>query len=107
MRKNLDTISSKTEISLISYEKTIKVLQIIDMENYHSFETCSGIIAKIGEKKLEILFNKTKKTQYSSSGFNFLSGKFLKESKKNIFFLLSGDKSDLSKSKIQKYIIEM
>ncbi len=99
--------SSKTEISLISYEKTIKVLQIIDMENYHSFETCSGIIAKIGEKKLEILFNKTKKTQYSSSGFNFLSGKFLKESKKNIFFLLSGDKSDLSKSKIQKYIIEM
>lgn len=87
--------------------RCLKKLSIKDHEYYHSFETCSGIIAKIGEEKLEILFNKNKKIQYSSAGFKFLSGKFLKESKKNIFFLLSGDKRDLSKSKIQKYIIEI
>ncbi len=92
-----------SKIGIVNYKQDLKVLNIIEKEQYHDFELANDYIAKIGERKVECIFKSKQEIYYPSEHYSFLRGKFMFKDEKVYLFLLSGNKADSSHTKIEKY----
>ena len=93
---------SDSNYSLVDYKQNINILRNFEKEQYHDFEAINGYLAKIGENKVEILFNNNIEVRYSSEYYDFLKGKFMLENGEVYLFLLSGNRLDPNHIKIEK-----
>ena len=96
-------VDSDSNYSLVDCRQNINILQNFEKEQYHDFEAINGYLAKIGENKVEILFNNNIEVRYSSEYYDFLKGKFMLENGEVYLFLLSGNRLDPNHIKIEKF----
>ena len=85
---------SNSIYALVEYKNFIKILEEFEKEDYHDFEISKEFWAKIGEKKVEVLFKNQKIELYPTNNYIFLRGRFMIMNEVVYLFLLCGNKAE-------------
>lgn len=91
-----------SKVRLIDYNQDIKVINEFEKENYYDFDWADGYTAKIGEKKIEIIYDNNKFTYNAEKDYIFSRGKIVNFDGKTYMYILSALKSNNMKGKIEK-----